>query len=89
VTGLTEGLRQEVGQAGIRVSIIEPGATDTDIADSITDPHWREAIKAHVAKDGAMKASDIAEAILFIVGLPRRANVSTILIRPTIDTAAM
>jgi NADP-dependent 3-hydroxy acid dehydrogenase YdfG len=89
VTGLTEGLRQEVGQAGIRVSIIEPGATESEIANSITDPKWREMIKAHVSKDGAMKASDIAEAILFIVGLPRRANVSQILIRPTIDTAAM
>jgi NADP-dependent 3-hydroxy acid dehydrogenase YdfG len=89
VTGLTEGLRQEVGQAGIRVSIIEPGATESDIADSITDPKWRDMIKAHVSKEGAMKASDIAEAILFIVGLPRRANVSQILIRPTIDTAAM
>jgi NADP-dependent 3-hydroxy acid dehydrogenase YdfG len=89
VTGLTEGLRQEVGQAGIRVSIIEPGATETDIADSITDPQWRDAIHAHVTKEGAMKASDIADTILFIVGLPRRANVSTILIRPTVDTAAM
>jgi NADP-dependent 3-hydroxy acid dehydrogenase YdfG len=89
VTGLTEGLRQEVGQAGIRVSIIEPGATESEIADSITDPKWRDMIKAHVSKEGAMKASDIAETILFIVGLPRRANVSQILIRPTIDTAAM
>jgi NADP-dependent 3-hydroxy acid dehydrogenase YdfG len=89
VTGLTEGLRQEVGGAGIRVSIIEPGATESEIANSITDPTWRDMIKAHVSKDGAMKASDIAEAILFIVGLPRRANVSQILIRPTIDTAAM
>jgi NADP-dependent 3-hydroxy acid dehydrogenase YdfG len=89
VTGLTEGLRQEVGGAGIRVSLIEPGATESEIADSITDPKWRDMIKAHVSKDGAMKASDIADAILFIVGLPRRANVSQILIRPTIDTAAM
>jgi NADP-dependent 3-hydroxy acid dehydrogenase YdfG len=89
VTGLTECLRQEVGGAGIRVSIIEPGATESEIADSITDPKWREMIKAHVSNDGAMKASDIADAILFIVGLPRRANVSQILIRPTMDTAAM
>ena len=89
LTGLTEGLRQEVGAAGIRVSIIEPGATETEIAGSITDPAWRDAIQQHVTKDGAMKPSDIAEAILFIVSLPRRANVSQILIRPTIDTAPM
>ncbi len=89
LTGLTEGLRQEVGGAGIRVCIIEPGATETEIADSITDPVWRAAIHKHVSKDGAMQPSDIAETILYVIGLPKRANVSQILIRPTIDTAAM
>ena len=89
LTGMTEGLRQEVGGAGVRVSIIEPGATETEIAGSITDPKWREAIQQHVRKEGAMQPEDIAETIMFIVSLPRRANVSQILIRPTIDTAAL
>jgi NADP-dependent 3-hydroxy acid dehydrogenase YdfG len=89
LTGLTEGMRQEVGGSGIRVCILEPGATETEIADSITDPKWRDAIQQHVSKEGAMKPSDIADAIVFIVSLPPRANVSQILIRPTIDTAAM
>lgn len=89
VTGLTESLRQEVGKAGIRVCIIEPGATSTEIADSITDPKAREAIWKHVTKEGAMAASDIADAILFVLTLPPRANVSQMLIRPTIDVAPM
>jgi len=89
VTGLTESLRQEVGGAGIRVCIIEPGATSTEIADSITDPRMRAAIWKHVTKDGAMAASDIADAILFVLTLPPRANVSQMLIRPTIDVAPM
>jgi NADP-dependent 3-hydroxy acid dehydrogenase YdfG len=89
LTGLTECLRQEVGGAGIRVCIIEPGATQTEIAESISDARAREAIRAHVTKQGAMAASDIADAILFVLGLPQRANVSQMLIRPTIDTAAM
>jgi NADP-dependent 3-hydroxy acid dehydrogenase YdfG len=89
VTGLTESLRQEVGGAGIRVCIIEPGATATDIAESISDPKAREAIRAHVSKPGAMAATDIADAIMFVLTLPLRANVSQMLIRPTIDTAAM
>jgi NADP-dependent 3-hydroxy acid dehydrogenase YdfG len=89
LTGLTEGMRQEVGGSGIRVCILEPGATETEIAGSITDPKWRDAIQQHVSKEGAMKPSDIADAIVFIVSLPPRANVSQILIRPTIDTAAM
>lgn len=89
LTGFTEGLRQEVGGAGIRVSIVEPGATQTEVADGITDPTMRAAMTQHVAKDTAMQPSDIAEAIVFIVSLPARANVSQILIRPTSDTAAM
>jgi NADP-dependent 3-hydroxy acid dehydrogenase YdfG len=89
LTGLTECLRQEVGGAGIRVCILEPGATSTEIADSISDPTIRQAIWKHVTKDGAMAASDIADAIIFVVTLPPRANVSQILIRPTIDTAPM
>jgi len=89
LTGLTESLRQEVGSAGIRVCIIEPGATHTEIAESISDPKAREAIRAHVSKEGAMAASDIADAIMFVVTLPPRANVSQMLIRPTIDVAPM
>ena len=89
VTGFTEALRQEGGAHNIRVAIVEPGATETEIAASISDPQWSAAIQAHVTKEGAMKASDIADAIMFILTLPRRANVSQILIRPTIDTAAM
>jgi NADP-dependent 3-hydroxy acid dehydrogenase YdfG len=89
VNGFTESIRQELGADNIRVSVIEPGATETEIASSVSDPQWAEMMQAHVSKEGAMKPSDIAEAILFIVSLPRRANVSQILIRPTIDVAPM
>lgn len=89
LTGMTEGLRQEVGKYGIRVCIIEPGATTTEVADSITDPNYRTAMQAHVSKDGAMKPEDVADAIVFVASLPRRANVSQLLIRPTIDVAPM
>ena len=89
VNGFTESIRQELGGDNIRVSVVEPGATETEIATSVSDPKWAEMMQQHVSKEGAMQPSDIAEAILFIVSLPRRANVSQILIRPTIDTAAM
>lgn len=89
LTGYTESLRQEVGAQGIRVCILEPGATTTDIADSITDPQARAAIHAHVNKDGAMAPGDIADGIIFALALPRRANVCQIQIRPTIDVNPM
>ena len=89
LTGFTESLRQEGGQAGIRVSIIEPGATATEIASSISDPQWRDMIQQHTHKDGAMAPDDIVAGILLAVSLPRRANLSRILIQPTIDTEPM
>jgi NADP-dependent 3-hydroxy acid dehydrogenase YdfG len=89
VTGFTEAMRQEGGQAGIRVSIIEPGATATEIAESVTEPEWREFMHNHCHKDGAMAVDDIVDAIMLVVQLPRRANVTRILIQPTIDVAPM
>jgi NADP-dependent 3-hydroxy acid dehydrogenase YdfG len=89
LTGMTEGLRQEAGKHGIRVCIVEPGATTTEVAESITDPNYRKAMQAHVGKEGAMQPEDVAAAIVFVVSLPPRANVSELLIRPTIDVAAL
>lgn len=89
LTALTEGLRQEVGGSGIRVCIIEPGATNTGIAENIRDPQLRAGIGKHISKEGAMQPEDIADAILFVVSLPPRVNVSQLLIRPTIDVAPM
>jgi NADP-dependent 3-hydroxy acid dehydrogenase YdfG len=89
LTGMTEGMRQEVGKYGIRVCIVEPGATSTEVSESIADPNYRKAIHDHVNKDGAMKPEDVAAGIVFVVSLPRRANVSELLIRPTSDVLAM
>ena len=88
LTGMTEALRQEVGRQGIRVCIIEPGATTTEVSKGVMDPTFRKFIHEHVSKEGAMLPEDVAAAILFVVSLPPRANVSQILIRPTIDTAS-
>jgi len=89
LTGFTEGLRQEMGEYGVRVSIVEPGATQTEVAGGIGDPAMRSAMQQHVSREGVMQPADIADAIMLIVTLPRRANVSQILIRPTDDTNPM
>ena len=85
---MTDGLRQEVGGYGIRVCTLMPGATNTEFGDSISDPRVRAGIKAHLSKEGTLDPVDVADAVMFIVGLPRRANISELSIRPTIDTSA-
>jgi len=89
LTAFTESLRAEVTQAGIRVSIIEPGATATEVHQHIKDERVRESTRQHLEKDGAMQPEDVAATIVFVVSLPPRVNVSQLLIRPTIDIRPM
>lgn len=88
VNFFTDGIRQELGDKNIRCCTLMPGATETEVGDSIKDPNWRTAIQKHVTKEGAVKPRDIGEAIVFILAMPRRTNISEISIRPTIDTSA-
>ena len=85
LTAMNEAMRQEVGRYGIRVCIIEPGATATEVAEGIADPAVRSAMRQHISKDGALMPQDVAAAIIFVLSLPPRANISQLMIRPTID----
>jgi NADP-dependent 3-hydroxy acid dehydrogenase YdfG len=85
LTAFNESLRAEVTLAGIRVCIIEPGATATEIHAHIKDEKVRESTRQHLEKDGALQPEDVAAAIVFVVGLPRRVNVSQLMIRPSVD----
>lgn len=88
VNSFTDAMRQELGDKNIRVSTLMPGATTTEVAHNISNPQWRSAIQAHVTKDGAVDPKDIGDTIVFMMALPRRANISEISVRPTIDTTA-
>ena len=85
LTAFTESLRAEVTTAGIRVCIIEPGATATEVHQHIRDERVRESTRQHVQKDGALQPEDVAAAIVFVVSLPRHVNVSQLMVRPSVD----
>jgi NADP-dependent 3-hydroxy acid dehydrogenase YdfG len=87
LNSMTDAMRQEVGGYGIRVCVVEPGATATEVSDSIADPNVRKFMHEHTHKQGAMLPEDVAAAIVFTVSLPARTNVCEILIRPTMDVA--
>jgi NADP-dependent 3-hydroxy acid dehydrogenase YdfG len=88
VNAMTDAMRQELGGRNIRVSYLMPGATETEVAQGISDPNWRNAIQAHVSKDGAVQPSEIADTLVFMLSMPRHVNISEITVRPTIDTTA-
>jgi NADP-dependent 3-hydroxy acid dehydrogenase YdfG len=82
VGAFSEALRQEVAERDIRVTLIEPGATATELADH-NRPEIREFISQNFKGVERMTAEDIAEAILYAIGVPHRVSVNEILIRPT------
>jgi NADP-dependent 3-hydroxy acid dehydrogenase YdfG len=82
VGAFTESLRQELTQRGVRASVVEPGAVATELTDHLRE-EIREQAEQRFAGIEKLEASDIADAITYIVTRPRRVAVNEMLIRPT------
>jgi NADP-dependent 3-hydroxy acid dehydrogenase YdfG len=82
VGAFSESLRQEVTKRHVRVSLVEPGATATELAGH-NRPEVRETISQRFADMQRLEAEDIADAIAYIVTRPRHVAVNEVLIRPT------
>jgi NADP-dependent 3-hydroxy acid dehydrogenase YdfG len=80
VRAISEGLRQEVG-GDIRVTVIAPGVTESELADSISDEGGRAEMKAF--RKIAISADAIARAIAYAVEQPADVDVSELIVRPT------
>ena len=79
VRAISDGLRQETDC--IRVTVISPGTTTSELADSIGDPTAREAMKAFRAVTISPEA--VAAALAYAIGQPDDVDVSEIVVRPT------
>jgi NADP-dependent 3-hydroxy acid dehydrogenase YdfG len=82
VVAISEGLRQELLEDNIRVTVVEPGAVATELTDHITDEDARESVSSLHELD-ILHSEDIADAIIYAVTQPERVSVNEILIRPT------
>src|SRR5215203_2003772 len=82
VGAISEGLRQELLDDNIRVTIVAPGAVETELPDHITDEDARESLSGLMSLE-RLQAEDIAGAIAYVVTQPERVSVNEILIRPT------
>ncbi|MDX2701245.1 SDR family oxidoreductase [Streptomyces sp. PA03-6a] len=81
---ISEGLRQEVG-GDIRVTTLSPGVTESELAESISDPAGRDEMRAF--RKVSIPASAIAEAIAYAISQPSEVDVSEIIVRPTASLA--
>jgi NADP-dependent 3-hydroxy acid dehydrogenase YdfG len=83
VNGISEALRQELLEDNIRVTMVEPGAVETELPEHITDEEAREGLNTMLEQLDPLKAEDIANAIVYAVTQPQRVSINEILIRPT------
>jgi NADP-dependent 3-hydroxy acid dehydrogenase YdfG len=77
-----EALRKEVTQRYVRVSLVEPGAVETELG-SHNRPEIQERIRAHFGDIHSMQAEDIADLIAYLVTRSRHIAINEVLIRPT------
>ena len=81
VGAFSESLRQEVTERFVRVSLVEPGATSTELV-THNRPEIRDELMASVG-GGRLTAEDIADAIAYVVTRPRHVAINEVLVRPT------
>lgn len=78
VTALAENTRLLVTGDGVGVTLIAPGAVDTP--GRRTDP--RQGTPGYFPNEQALSVDQIADAVAWAIGQPRRVDVNTIVVRP-------
>eukprot|EP01094_Clydonella_sp_ATCC50884_P018245 TRINITY_DN3350_c0_g1_i1.p2 TRINITY_DN3350_c0_g1~~TRINITY_DN3350_c0_g1_i1.p2 ORF type:complete len:234 (+),score=73.56 TRINITY_DN3350_c0_g1_i1:257-958(+) len=77
VEAITQGLRQETADTNIRVTSIQPGATTTELGNSITD----QEVIAGFTPFRMLDADDIARSVLYVMEQPEHCSVNEVMIR--------
>ncbi|MEX1297153.1 MAG: SDR family oxidoreductase [Candidatus Limnocylindrales bacterium] len=79
VTGLVHTLRRQVAPLGLRVGLIAPGATATELWDK-TDPD--EIAQLTDVEHGFIRAEDVARAVVFMLSQPPHVTIRDLVILP-------
>jgi NADP-dependent 3-hydroxy acid dehydrogenase YdfG len=82
VRALSEGLRQETKPWNIRTTIISPGAVDTELKSSVTEPDIAQGMRDFYHAN-AIPADSFARAVAFAIEQPEDIDINEILFRPT------
>ncbi|GCE21990.1 SDR family oxidoreductase [Dictyobacter kobayashii] len=83
VNAIAEALRQEVGQQGVRVTTVEPGAVVTEFAE--VAGYSSEVIEA-IKQMEPLQASDIARVIIQALEQPAHVDIAELTVYPTKQT---
>lgn len=82
VGAFSESLRQELTARYVRVALVEPGVTQTELTSHMR-PEIRESSQARFKGVKQLTAEDIAQAIAFVVTRDRDVAINELMVRPT------
>lgn len=83
VSHLTRQLRMELGPRDVRVSMLEPGITDTELQGHFTFQGASDWIASARQTVEFLKAEDIANVVAFLAAQPRHVNLQQVVVMPT------
>lgn len=79
IAGFTEALRRELGPKGIRVGVVEPGKTSSNMQSPDLSP---EEQRQRIAEGRMLRAEDIAAGVHFMLTQPDRTVVQQLVMVP-------
>lgn len=80
VRAIMEGLRQEEVQNNIKSTIISPGAVETELYTTTSDPKVKSDLRKQEVQ--GLKVKDIANGILYAINQPENVSINEVLLRP-------
>ena len=81
IQGFSQALRRELGPKGIRVALVEPGMTGSDMQEPDVPP---EKQREMIREQTSLRAEDIAVGVHYLLTQPRRATVQQLTIQPRV-----
>lgn len=85
IGAFTESLRQELQPSRVRVAVVEPGMTDTELANSLRGS-LMAAIQAQSEGVEPLDPADVGDAVVYVVTRSRRVAVNEVLVRAAAQT---
>ncbi|MEU0204728.1 SDR family oxidoreductase [Streptomyces canus] len=83
VTHLSALLRNEFGPRGVRVTNIEPGMTESELATHIDNEGLREQVGGLAQAVGTLAATELADLVAYVTSRPRHVNLRQVVVLPT------
>lgn len=81
VRAISEGLRVEMGNNGVRVTVVSPGAVESELKFGSTDPEAAAGLKAFYDAN-QIPADAVARAVVYAVEQPANVDINEVVVRP-------